>query len=300
MAQAAARWEEVIVGDVQDIPAQPFANFDWFDGYFGRRYNEPVDDVVIGYAFRPKSFFSNSTETLGHAGAHYIRNFDKDRWAPPMTAISGTMEFNIHAIRESNYTDSDLKIILMHEMAHVLGIGGDFWHYNCVNNCFAWQGYSDNFQLEDDAYRCVNAQREYYKLGLKPTANRGEHLMVNHVGELGNVCTHWAGQSFRVPGVTSELMTPFFEAGVAQPLSTVTIGALADMGYKVNYDAADDFPKEALAPDWSWRRLKRGTSRRRRCHYHLAEKTEHSFDLSRLIDHTHDTPARVVVVPPWK
>ena len=119
MADAAARWEEVIVGDLPNIPAQQSPNFDWFDGYFGSwvpAYNEPVDDVVIGYAFRPKSFFDNSTDTLGRAGAIYIRNFDKRRWAPPMTAVSGTMEFNKDAIRESNYTRKDLTVIVMHEM----------------------------------------------------------------------------------------------------------------------------------------------------------------------------------------
>ena len=125
MGEVAARWEEVIVGDLEDIPASPHPNFDWFDGYFGSwipAYNEPVDDVVIGYAFRPKTFFDNATDTLGRASAVYLRNFDKKRWTPPMTAISGIMEFNKDAIRESNYTRNDLKVILMHEMVRKKGL----------------------------------------------------------------------------------------------------------------------------------------------------------------------------------
>ena len=295
MAEAAARWEEVIVGDLEDIPASPYPYFDWFDGYFGPRvrpYNEPVDDVVIGYAFRPKYFFDNSTTTLGRSGANYIRNFDKRRWAPPMTAVSGAMEFNRDAILESNYTRDDIKVILSHEMGHVLGIGGDFWIQNCARDCYLWRGSYGNFQLNDDAYRCVNAQRQYLELGLLPTVNWGQPLLVNHEGELGNVCAHWAEQSFRVRGVSSELMTPFFEAGVAQPLSTVTIGALEDIGYEVNYDAADDFPNEALIPD-ERRRLKKRT-------HHQPIASDHDFDLSVLMDHKHEVSPHVVVVSPWK
>ena len=92
MAEVVARKEEVIVGDLEDIPASPYPNFDWFDGYFGPwipPYNEPVDDVVVGYAFRPITFFDNATVTLGQARAIHVRNFDKKRWAPPMTTVSG-------------------------------------------------------------------------------------------------------------------------------------------------------------------------------------------------------------------
>jgi len=37
----------------------------------------------------------------------------------------------------------------------------------------------------------------------------------------------------------SELMTPLFEAGKYQPLSTVSVAALADIGYEVDLSAAD-------------------------------------------------------------
>ena len=38
---------------------------------------------------------------------------------------------------------------------------------------------------------------------------------------------------------SSELMTPVFEQGKYQPLSKVSVAALADLGYKVNMNAAD-------------------------------------------------------------
>merc|ERR1712007_237386 len=53
-----------------------------------------------------------------------------------------------------------------------------------------------------------------------------------------DVCQHWAEKNF---GIHNELMTPTFEKDVYQPLSRVTVGALEDLGYQVNYAAADPF-----------------------------------------------------------
>ena len=42
----------------------------------------------------------------------------------------------------------------------------------------------------------------------------------------------------------SELMTPFFEENKYQPISRVSVGALLDLGYEVNMNAADSLKKE--------------------------------------------------------
>jgi len=41
-------------------------------------------------------------------------------------------------------------------------------------------------------------------------------------------------------------MTPF--VGFDNPLSRVTLAAIEDIGYEVNYDAADDYTKDDLGP----------------------------------------------------
>jgi hypothetical protein len=38
-----------------------------------------------------------------------------------------------------------------------------------------------------------------------------------------------------------ELMTGYAESAAPMPLSIITVGALADLGYPVNYAAADAF-----------------------------------------------------------
>lgn len=285
-AAAAARWEEIIVGDVLDFPAQDDADFDWFGGYFGEEYsyNKAVDDVVIGYAFRPGSYFPRNT-ILGHASPIYIRSHDTDRWSPPMQAVSGIMEFNTDLIKGEGYTENDLKLIIIHEMGHVLGIGGHYWRHACATECFASLSNNGDYTLDDDAYRCSSAQTEYYNLGLKAAAS-GAHLLVNHQGSLGNVCGHWAESSFTVNGVSSELMTPFFEEGIAQPLSTVSIGALEDIGYTVNMDAADEFPDAALEE----------TNRRLFQTGHVPIAPDHTFDLAVLMDHSLDDDVRVMLM----
>ncbi len=59
-----------------------------------------------------------------------------------------------------------------------------------------------------------------------PVANRGR------AGTFGG---HWRESVFG-----NELMTGFLDGGV-NPLSRMTIASLEDLGYSVNYDAADPF-----------------------------------------------------------
>ena len=55
-------------------------------------------------------------------------------------------------------------------------------------------------------------------------------------GGSGTALSHWRESVF-----TNELMTGWAGPGTSLPLSTVTIGSLADLGYTVNYAAADPF-----------------------------------------------------------
>ena len=56
---------------------------------------------------------------------------------------------------------------------------------------------------------------------------------VANTGGAGTREGHWRETTFG-----NELMTGFLDGGI-NPLSRVTVGALEDMGYQVNYQAAD-------------------------------------------------------------
>ncbi|CAN0313194.1 unnamed protein product, partial [Phaeothamnion confervicola] len=61
-------------------------------------------------------------------------------------------------------------------------------------------------------------------------------LVENNYGP-GTACGHWDEKQLK-----GELMTGLAESsGSKMPLSVVTIGALADLGYTVDYGAADPF-----------------------------------------------------------
>jgi hypothetical protein len=66
-------------------------------------------------------------------------------------------------------------------------------------------------------------------------AGRPMPVPVANTGGPGTREGHWRESVFG-----NELMTGFLDGGI-NPLSRVTVGALEDMGYQVNYDAADDF-----------------------------------------------------------
>jgi Leishmanolysin len=63
----------------------------------------------------------------------------------------------------------------------------------------------------------------------------GNSVPLETTGGAGTAGAHWSEAVFG-----DELMTGFI-AGVPDPLSIVTIGALQDMGYTVNYSAADAY-----------------------------------------------------------
>lgn len=58
---------------------------------------------------------------------------------------------------------------------------------------------------------------------------------------MGTACGHWEEDNFRTRQ-SSEVMTGFFEANLFQPLSSVTVAGLRDIGYTVDFCGADIWP----------------------------------------------------------
>src|SRR5690606_30288103 len=64
---------------------------------------------------------------------------------------------------------------------------------------------------------------------------------VEENGVPGTGCSHWDEETFG-----DELMTGYI--ALATSLSTITIGSLDDLGYEVNYAAADSYTLPPAAP----------------------------------------------------
>ncbi len=102
---AAARWSEVIIGDLPEATV---------DG-------ETVDDVVI--EARGASI-DGSGGVLGRAGPTRIR-------VPSFLPIKGIMEFDIGDLSRME-ADGSLINVIVHEMGHVLGIGTLWSHHGLL------------------------------------------------------------------------------------------------------------------------------------------------------------------------
>jgi hypothetical protein len=110
-------------------------------------------------------------------------------------------------------------------MGHVLGIG-THWHSKGVLTAAGGA---------DPEFTGANAIREYNSIfGTTATG-----VPVENTGGPGTRDGHWRESVF-----TTELMTGWADPG-ALPLSRVTIGSLQDIGYSVNYAAADAFTPSA-------------------------------------------------------
>lgn len=190
--EAAARWSEIIVGDLPDMS---------LDGRL-------IDDIEIlataGLDDGPGGF-------LGAAGP---TEFRPDSELP----FQGEMIFDIDDV-PLMIADDSFAAVIIHEMAHALGFGT------------LWEtlGLVEGIGTADPIYVGANALREYTALaGPGPTS-----IPVEDTGDPGTYGGHWRESVF-----VDELMTGYLDPGF-NPISAMTIGSLEDLGYQVDYAAAD-------------------------------------------------------------
>ena len=78
-----------------------------------------------------------------------------------------------------------------------------------------------------------NAVAAYNKMQIlgMDTSTTASGVPVENTGGGGTADAHWRESVF-----TTELMTGYSNPGVPDPMSTVTVASMADLGYKVSYD----------------------------------------------------------------
>jgi len=179
-----------------------------------------IDDILI-MATAPA--IDGAGGVLGQAGPTDFRS------GPRGLPWKGVMQFDSAdvAVMESNGT---FRNVILHEMAHVLGFGS------------LWQPFGLVTGLEgtNPLYVGSNALREYRSVFGVPAATG---VPVENEGGAGTAGVHWRESVF-----DTELMTGFAEsAGTQQPISRITVGALQDLGYRVNYGRADGYQRFAFS-----------------------------------------------------
>lgn len=199
-SDAAARWSQIIVGDLPDVN----------DG------GVIIDDVRIT-ATAPNidgrgSILGQSAPTAFRAGSNL--------------PFKGFMEFDSADLAQLE-ADGQLGRVILHEMAHVLGFG----------TIWGAKGLLSDGGTENPRYTGPSATGQYN--ALFGTSNQS--TPVEGGAGAGTNDAHWRESTFG-----NELMTGFLNGGGSNPLSKVTVGAMADLGYSVSYSAADAYTPPAL------------------------------------------------------
>lgn len=183
-----------------------------------------IDDVEITATAVP---IDGAYGVLGQAGPRVVR--PGARGLP----ATGIMQFDTadvgRMVSQGTFTN-----VILHEMGHVIGIGTLWGSFGLVTGA----------GTADPQYVGVRALAEYRALvgsGSTPTG-----VPVENVGGAGSRDAHWRESVF-----DNELMTSIAESpGISMPISRLTVASLEDLGYRVNYAAADPYrlPGRVTAP----------------------------------------------------
>jgi hypothetical protein len=200
-AEAAARWERVVTGDLPDNRVVLGAGA---CGSTSPRLDETVDDVLILITLH------NPNGIVADAGPCNLRD-------QSLLPILGLIELDSGPLGGQYLVD-----IISHEMGHVLGIG--------VGG--GWDLLLSGTQGPDPHFIGAQAVSAFNAVG-GDTYTLGEKVPVQNIGGAG---PHWRQSVFGY-----ELMSSIASGGVRNPLSIVTAAALADQGYQVDFSQADPY-----------------------------------------------------------
>ena len=210
--RAVLKWSRVVTGDQVDIALSVTAAS---SGCYPNM-NETVDDLIIYVDLSP---IDGVGGTLGQAGPCLIRNGNR-------LSLVGQMKFDDADLgnMESNNTLDD---VIVHEMGHVLGIGTLWTQFTGLLVGSVASGGTDPY------FTGTNARAAFAAAG--GAVYTGNPVPVENTGGPGTRDGHWRETVLR-----TELMTGFVSAS-GNPMSAITIASLQDMGYAVNFGAADSY-----------------------------------------------------------
>lgn len=213
---AAGRWASVITGDLPDVAVNIPANA---CGIQHPAVSGTIDDLVVLVSVVP---IDGAGGILGSAGPCYVRSSG----GLPVVGAVRIDEADL-AYLQSNGRLGD---VLAHEFGHVIGIGT------------RWGTWLVGGGTADPYFNGPLAVAEF--IGAGGSTYPGTPVPIENTGGPGTRDGHWRESVFH-----NELMTGWLDLS-ANPLSTVTVGALQDIGYTVDFAYAEGFsvPTGAAAP----------------------------------------------------
>lgn len=225
--EAKIRWQDIITGDLSSVALNIQAGQ---CGSGSPAINETVDDVMILLAVEP---IDGPGSVLGSAGPCFIRSTTR-------LTILGRMRFDSDDL-DGLLASGRLNDVILHEMGHVLGFG-TLWtqpQFNCLQQPSSAGPPLSSF---DTHFSCPTAVMWFDSVG-GATYTGGNRVPVENCAGIsgcgaGTINSHWRELVF-----VNELMTGYINSGTDNPLSVVSIAAMADLGYVVNYAAASPYSR---------------------------------------------------------
>ena len=206
---AASRWEQLVTGDLIDVPLVVAAGA--CGGLDHPDIDETVDDLLI---FAEFVTIDGPGGTLASAGPCFTRSANG-------LSVAGSMRFDVADV-DGLEASGNLGDVILHEMARVLGLGTLSSWYDILRG----SGGPDPF------FPGTAAVSHYTAAG----GTAPSPVPVANTGGERTRDVHW-----REAHMGRELMTGFLALGVSNPLSAITVGALQDLGYVVDASAADAY-----------------------------------------------------------
>lgn len=212
---AAARWERLLYGDLQNTPIAPGDLPQTCGGVQTPALNETIDDLVILVSIEE---IDGPGRVLGSAGPCLIRDGDS-------LPLLGGMRFDSADV--PTFVGNGLfDEIVMHEMGHVIGVGS-LWEFKGLLADPSRTGGTDPHFVGPLAIAAFDASGGAgYAAGAK--------VPVENTGGLGTADGHWRELVF-----DTELMTGFLDLSANQ-LSVITVASMADLGYPNVNNAGSD------------------------------------------------------------
>lgn len=203
---AATRWAEVVRTGLPSVTVNVAAG-SCASG--GPAFAGTVDDLTIDAIVTP---IDGVGGTLGSAGPCIVRS------GTGLPAY-GVMRFD-SADLEGMEADGLLEDVILHEMGHVMGIGTRWSSLSLLSGS----------GTASPTFTGAVARGSWDEL-----SGTGTAVPVEGTGGAGTANSHWRESVFN-----AELMTGWVDHG-ANPISAVTVGSLADLGYGVDLGAADGY-----------------------------------------------------------
>ncbi|MGD2071574.1 MAG: putative Ig domain-containing protein [Gemmatimonadota bacterium] len=234
VADALAKWEDVIVGD---LPATSYPPGFWqagdCNGNAQSLNGQGFDDMLVMLQLVN---IDGPGQTLGSAGPCSART-GATGLAPDVYTTFGRLRLDTSDLDDLD--DDQLFALVFHEIGHIVGIG-TLWE---ASEFFGGSDLITGSDGPNPRYTGEGGNAEYSGTLGGGSGGAGRAPIEADGGE-GTAYGHWDEGEF-----DNEMMTGYIEpSGRPIPISSLTVAAVGDFAYEVDLEASDPYSIPGCAP----------------------------------------------------